>query len=156
MSNHIGRRLSGVSSFRMMPTDEFDTGASVAVVTRLGGEALSLAYSWIHPSDGGQHGALVVGAADEEGAVEAAWFDTWHQKPGLMRLTGQREDERITLAATYMEEWGWTIEIVLGQDGTTMTMCNVIPELALAMAPPDGPPITAGPYEVSVAEWRAP
>lgn len=32
-----------------------------------------------------------------------------------------------------------------------MTMCNVVPESALAQLPPDAPPVEAGPYDVMVA-----
>ena len=31
-----------------------------------------------------------------------------------------------------------------------MTMCNVVPESALAQLPPDAPPVEAGPYDVMV------
>ncbi|MDO5501752.1 MAG: hypothetical protein Q4G67_01140 [Actinomycetia bacterium] len=154
MSHHFAHRVSGPSSFRLMPTDDFDTSESSAVVSCLGAEGLSVAYTWIHPADGEQRGAIVIGAADDDGRVEAAWFDTWHQKPQLMQLSGTRDGERIALSGTYLEEWGWTIEIVHGEEETSMRMCNVVPESALAMAPADGPEISAGAYEVSLAEWR--
>lgn len=157
MSHHFGDHLAGVSSFRMMPTDEFETGGSRASLTCLG-QGMSLAYSWIHPADGEQRGALVISAPDQGGVVHASWHDTWHQRSGLMQLTGTLAGERVELSGTYLEEWGWTITIVHpegeSQAPTTMRMCNVIPESALAMAPPDGPPIEAGPYEVSLAEWH--
>lgn len=154
MSTHLGSGLTGTSTFRMMPTDAFDEGPSSAVISRLGDEGLSVAYTWVHPADGEQSGGLVIGAVAEDGTVEASWFDTWHQKPGLMQFTGARTGERVELSGTYLEEWGWTITIDTGGDGVTMTMCNVIPESALGMAPPDGPPISAGPYDVMVAQWR--
>ncbi|NLJ52578.1 MAG: hypothetical protein GX344_00365 [Intrasporangiaceae bacterium] len=157
MTHHFAEHLAGVSSFRMMPTYEFETGASRAAVSCLG-EGLSLAYTWIHPADGEQRGGLVISASDEDGVVHAAWHDSWHQKSGLMQLTGRREGDRIELSGTYAEEWGWTITVVHpeteSQAGMTMRMCNVIPESALAMAPADGPAVPAGPYEVSLAEWH--
>lgn len=135
-----------------MPSDELADAPATAVVARLGA-GLSLAYTWQHPIDGEQFGGVVVGGPGEDGVVEAAWFDTWHQQPGLMTLTGRRDVQRVELAATYAGEWGWTITIDFSDTEASMTMCNVVPESALAELPPDAPPVAAGPYDVMVARW---
>lgn len=154
--------LSGTCAFRLMPSDTLADAPSTAAVAPLGG-GVSLAYTWTHPLDGEQQGGLVVGAPDEQGRVgrpdeqgrvEAAWFDTWHQQPGLMILLGREEEDRVELAATYAEEWGWTIALDLTDDHAAMTMCNVVPASALEQLPPDAPPVEAGPYDVMVARWE--
>ncbi len=146
--------LSGTCAFRLMPSDELADAPSTAVLTRLGA-GFSLSYSWFHPLDGEQRGGLVVGGPAADGSVEASWFDTWHQQPGLMTLTGLSNDGRVELAATYAEEWGWTISLAVAEGEASMTMCNVVPESALAQLPPDAPPVGAGPYDVMVALWFA-
>lgn len=145
--------LTGTCAFRLMPSDELADAPSSAAVARLG-TGLSIAYSWHHAVDGEQRGALVIGGPDERGSVEASWFDSWHQQPGLMTLPGRRVDDRIELTGTYAEEWGWTITIGLSDSEVSMTMCNVIPASALADRSPDKPAVEAGPYDVMVARWQ--
>lgn len=149
----IGRSLTGTCAFRLLPADDLVTAPSAATLADLGAQGRSLTYAWRHPSDGEQHGALVIGAAGEDGQVEAAWFDTWHQQPGLMRLTGTGAPRQISLRGTYAEEWGWTVTIEADDTAVRMTMGNVIPESALAQAPEGSPPMSAGPYDVMIAEW---
>ncbi|MDO5535803.1 MAG: hypothetical protein Q4F65_14280 [Propionibacteriaceae bacterium] len=148
----LGTPLTGTCAFRLMPHDDLADAPSTAHVTPLGA-GLALTYTWTHPSDGAQRGGLVIGAPDDEGRLEAAWFDSWHQQPALMTLPGRRDGDRIELSGTYLEEWGWTITLDLSSDGATMTMCNVVPASALSQLPPDAPPTEAGPYDVMVARW---
>lgn len=145
--------LTGTCAFRLMPVDPLAEDVSSATVTRVGGQGFTLDYTWRHPVDGEQRGVLLVGGTGEDGGVEAALFDTWHQQPGLMRLVGTRMGDRVGLGATYAEEWGWEVDVELGEDAVTMTMRNVVPESALAMLPPDSPPMSAGPYDAMVASW---
>lgn len=92
---------------------------------------------------------MLIGGADEDGTVSAAWGDTWHQKPGLLVLAGRSTDGGVQLSASYMVAWGWEIELD-GLDATpSMIMRNVVPESALSMAPP-GVEAQAGPYDVMV------
>ena len=147
--------LHGTCAFRLMPDDPLLEGPSSAAVTTVGEQGFTLHYTWVHPTDGEQRGVVLISGTGDAGAVEGALFDTWHQQPGLMTLSGNRSGDRVELAGTYMEEWGWTVAIELADEAVTMTMCNVVPESALAMAPPDAPPMSAGPYDVMVASWRA-
>ncbi|GAA4115186.1 hypothetical protein GCM10022415_11460 [Knoellia locipacati] len=147
--------LTGTCAFRLMPHDPLAEGPSSAAVTAVGEQGFTLHYTWVHPTDGAQRGVVLVGGTGDDGAVEGALFDTWHQQPGLMPLSGRRSGDRVELAGTYMEEWGWMVAIELADDAATMTMCNVVPESALATAPPDGPSMSAGPYDVMVASWQA-
>ena len=128
--------LTGTCAFRLMSADPPAEGPSTASVTPVGEQGLTLHYTWHHPADGEQHGVLLVGGSDDEGRAEAALFDTWHQQPGLKQLTGTRDGDRIEVAATYLEEWGWEVGVELGADAVSMTMRNVVPESALAMLPP--------------------
>lgn len=137
-----------------MPSDSFEQAPSTAHVARLGAQGLAVTYTWAHPIDGEQHGGVLIGADDGDGRVEAAWFDTWHQQPALMHLEGSRRGPRVDVGGTYEQEWGWTISIDLADDAASMTMCNVVPESALAQLPPDSPAMSSGPYDVMVARWR--
>lgn len=154
MTPHSAHLLLGTCAFRMMPTDSLQQAPSSARITRLGAQGLALSYTWSHPSDGEQHGSVLLGADGEHGLVEASWFDTWHQQPTLMRLQGSRQGSRVEVAGTYEQEWAWRIGLDLADDAASMTMCNVVPESALAQLPADSPPMSAGPYEVMVAQWR--
>lgn len=145
--------LTGRCGFRLMPLDELCDGPSSALLTPVGEQGFTLHYTWTHPTDGVQRGVVLVGGTGEEGRVEGSLFDTWHQQPGLMPLTGTRDGDRVALAGTYLEEWGWQVDVELGDGAARMTMRNVVPASALAMLPPDSPPMSAGPYEVMRADW---
>lgn len=147
--------VHGTCAFRLMPNDPLAEGPSSATLTTIGDQGFTLTYTWVHPTDGEQQGALLVGGTGEGGAVEASLFDTWHQQPGLMSLHGTRAGDRVAVGGTYLEEWGWTVDIDLTGHEVVMTMRNVVPESALASLPPDSPPMSAGPYDVMVAVWRA-
>lgn len=147
--------LDGTCSFRLMPSDELQEGPSKVSISRVG-EAVVLRYTWVHPTDGEQQGVLLVGGTPEEGSVEATLFDTWHQQPGFMQLAGSRDDGRIDVRGTYAGEWGWEIGVRLEDDGSRMTMRNVVPASALADLPPGSPAMSAGPYDVMVAAWEPP
>ena len=148
----LATQLTGTCAFRLLPSDDLADAPSRASLSRLGA-GLSLTYTWEHPVDGEQFGGLVVGGPGEEGRVQAAWYDTWHQQPDVMTLIGRRDVDRVELEATYAEEWGWTITIDFSATEAAMTMCNVVPESALASLPADAPPVDAGPYDVMVARW---
>lgn len=147
--------LEGTCAFRLMPHDELTEGPSSARLRRVGPTQLALSYTWTHPVDGPQQGLVLVGGPGDDGdAITAAWADSWHQQPGLMTLTGTRTGDGFDVAATYAAEFGWEISLHTKEPGeTTMTMLHVVPESALASAPADGPPMSAGPYEVMVARW---
>ena len=71
----------GTYAFRLLPTDEFDARRlSVSVAGAAAGRALLVSYTWAHPDDGPQAGTLLLGVPDEDGAVSAAWVDSWHQR----------------------------------------------------------------------------
>lgn len=153
LSTDRARRATGICGFRLMPADAPAEGSSSAAVSTIG-EALLLRYTWVHPDDGEQEGVLLVSGKPEDGPVTATLFDTWHQHLGSMTLTGQRtEDGGARLEATYLEEWGWQVEVTLGDAGATMVMRNVVPEPALGMLPQGDPSSEAGPYDAMEARW---
>lgn len=43
--------------------------------------------------------------------MAAMLADSWHQKPGLMTLTGLRRGDTIELASLYAGDWGWQVTI---------------------------------------------
>lgn len=156
--------LAGSCAFRLLPGDDLTEAASSASVARVGAEGVLVSYRWSHPSDGEQQGALLVGGRAEDGRVEAAWFDTWHQQPGLMTLVGERDGSVTDLRGSYAPQWGWTIRLELRDAAevdpaaagavVSLTMCNVVPESACDGEPGETPAMSPGPYEVMVAEWR--
>lgn len=154
ISTELGaRRATGTCGFRLMPADAPAEGPSSAAVSTIG-EALLLRYTWVHPDDGEQEGVLLVSGKPEDGPVTATLFDTWHQHSGFMTLTGQRtEDGGARLEETYLEVWGWQVEVTLGDTGATMVMRNVVPEPALGMLPQGDPSSKAGPYDAMEARW---
>ena len=150
----MGDTFSGTCSFRLMPYDRLLEGPSSATFDEVGPTQVLLRYTWTHPEDGPQHGVLLIGGPEEDGDdVAATLADSWHQKPGLMTLTGLRRGDTIELASLYAGDWGWQVTINAG-DEPTMTMRNVVPESALDMLPTDAPRVAAGPYDVMVARWR--
>ena len=79
---------AGSYAFRLLPDDDFDEGAStVAVDAAASGRAVLVSYTWVHPVDGPQTGTLLLGVPGEDGAVSAAWVDSWHQRD-VVALTG--------------------------------------------------------------------
>lgn len=135
-----------------MPQDPLADGPSEASFAEAG-DAFVLRYTWTHPDDGTQTDLLLVSAPDAAGAVEGTLFDTWHQQPGVMRLTGIRSGETVSPRGTYLEEWGWEVEVTRTPTGSTMTMRNVVPASALVDAPPELAAMGPGPYDVMVAAW---
>jgi len=144
LAKHVGR-WEGACAFRMMPTDDFATAPSTATASSVAdGFGWSLRYRWTHPTDGAQAGTLLVGSPDDDGAVNAAWIDAWHQKPHLGLLTGSIVDGVAHLEMEY-SGWGWTISLPADGDGLRMVMYNVIPDGVEGADP--------GPYVVMDARW---
>ena len=85
---------AGSYAFRLLPDDHFDEGAStVAVDAAASGRAVLVSYTWVHPVDGPQTGTLLLGVPGEDGAVSAAWVDSWHQRD-VVALTGTGTADR--------------------------------------------------------------
>ena len=138
------RRLVGTCAFRLMPTDDLVTAPSTLAVDAAAGGAQLLTYTWLHPEDGEQAGSLLLGAPAADGAVTAAWTDTWHQRD-LTLLVGATSGPVTTVGYDYAPGWRWEVDLVLdAPPGTGMVMRNVVPEGQ------DGP---AGPYDVMRARW---
>lgn len=148
------RRATGTCGFRLMPADDLAEGPSTAAVSVVG-EALLLRYTWVHPDDGEHEGVLLISGKPEDGPVTATLFDTWHQHPGVMTLTGERTaDGAARLEPTYLEKWGWQVDVALGEVEASMVMRNDVPESALGMLPAGDPSSKAAPYHAMVARWR--
>jgi hypothetical protein len=148
LASHRGA-WTGTSTFRMMPTDPFETrGGSAAVELAAGGNVTTLTYVWEHPTDGRQEGVLATWAPDSTTTdLRAVWCDSWHQQPAPMEMSGGANGSTITLDGTYGENWGWQIAIEHGSpDALRVVMRNVIP--AEAATDEIGP----GPYETSTMQ----
>lgn len=141
-SDESRRGLTGTCAFRLMPTDDLVATPSTLAVDAAAGGARLLTYTWLHPEDGGQAGSLLVGTPAADGAVAAAWTDTWHQRD-LTLLTGQMRGPVTTVGYDYAPGWRWEIDLQLAA-AVGMVMRNVVPEGE------DGP---AGPYDVMRARW---
>jgi hypothetical protein len=117
-----------------MPDDKPAPGDSQATSSaEAAGWGWSLRYTWVHPDDGTQAGALLVSAPDDTGAVTAAWTDSWHQKPGLLVLAGTADAESFDVSAEYAPGWRWRISAEGGKDDLRLEMHNTVP-------PRDGEP----------------
>lgn len=136
---------TGTATFRLMPSDDFATGASTVTVAAVaGGRALELAYTWTHPDDGEQAGLLLLGSPGPDRAVSAAWVDSWHQ-PFVTPLVGGAGVSGARALYEYAPGWFWEIELEVSDARPTLVMRNVPPERE---AGPDGA------YEVTRTDWR--
>ena len=134
----------GTCAFRLMPTDEFDTGASaVSVEAAAAGRAVIVSYTWAHPTDGPQSGTVLLGVPGEDGSVSAAWVDSWHQRD-VVSLTGTGTTTGATVAYEYAPGWTWEIEVAVDAGSLSLVMRNGVPESD------DGP---ATRYDAMRASW---
>lgn len=139
------RDLSGTAAFRLMPTDELVAGESRATsAVAAAGRALLLSYTWQHPDDGEQAGTLLLGVPGEDGAVAAAWVDSWHQAD-VIALAGHATASGASIGYEYSPGWSWVVDVEVRDGGLALTMRNVVPEGE------EGP---TGPYDVMRADWR--
>jgi hypothetical protein len=135
---------SGTAAFRLMPTDELaGAGSTLHVVEVAAGRAVLQTYTWTHPEDGAQTGTLMLGVPGDEGAVSAAWVDSWHQRD-VATLTGRGDATSATVGYEYAPGWQWEIEVVGGSATIEMVMYNVVPER-------DAEPAVR--YDVMRASW---
>ena len=120
---------TGTASFRMMPTDEFAEGAATASSdSEAAGWGWSLRYTWVHAEDGEQSGLLLVASPTDDGAITAAWIDSWHQKPYLQAFTGTFTEGVVDVSAEYAPGWVWRIVVGPEGDGLRMVMHSAVPE----------------------------
>lgn len=119
---------AGSYAFRLLPDDHFDEGAStVAVDAAASGRAVLVSYTWVHPVDGPQAGTLLLGVPGEDGAVSAAWVDSWHQRD-VVALTGTGTAAGAVVAYEYAPGWTWEIEVAVVDGSLTLVMRNGVPE----------------------------
>jgi hypothetical protein len=128
----------------MMPTDDFEGGASAVSVTGAArGRAVLVAYTWEHAQDGPQEGTLMLGAPAEDGAVTAAWVDSWHQRDVVL-LTGTGSPDGATVGYEYAPGWTWEIAVSTTDGDLTLVMRNGVPA-------DEGRPATQ--YDVMRGRW---
>ena len=85
----------------------------------------TITYTWSYEGKP-QEGTMLL-AADDKGAVEIGWSDTWHHTSGVMHLRG----EGLKTKGSYEgggETWGWTIAFEIAGDELRLTMENVTPK----------------------------
>lgn len=139
---------TGTNSFRLMPSDDLVCGTSTATTqSEANGFGSTLRYTWVHPQDGPQSGALLVGSPGDDGALTAAWIDSWHQKPELRLFSGSVKDQAVDLTAEWAPGWWWTIAIRSTADELRMVMECVVPQ------DPEQPEAFSGPYVVMESTW---
>lgn len=119
---------AGSYAFRLLPDDDFDEGTStVAVDDAASGRAVLVTYTWTHPADGPQTGTLLLGVPGDDGAVSAAWVDSWHQRD-VVALTGMSTPTGAVVGYEYAPGWTWEIEVVVVDRSLSMVMRNGVPE----------------------------
>lgn len=149
LADHAGS-WAGTGEFRLMPTDPFRGAPATAEVSHVaGGYLTTIAYTWVHPDDGPQHGFLALGSGEGAPGAVALWSDSWHQKPEARVLTGSFDGPVATLSYVYAGDWGWVIVVDAGApDVLTLRMDNVVP----ASAVPDE--ALAGPFTAMSVQLR--
>ena len=134
----------GQYAFRMLPDDEFAGGSSCVSVDMVAlGRAALVSYTWTHELDGDQSGTLLLGVPGEDGAVTAAWVDSWHQRD-VVQLTGTGSSTGAVVGYEYAPGWTWEIEVTVEEGALSLVMRNGVPEHD------DGP---AARYEVLRGRW---
>ena len=135
---------SGTATFRLMPTDDFATGASTVTASAVaGGRALELAYTWTHPEDGEQSGLLLLGVPTDDGEVAAGWIDAWHQQT-VVALAGRATETGALVEYEYAPGWHWELVLEVARGVPCLVMRNVVPA--------DGERQAAA-YDVSRTAW---
>ncbi len=138
------RSRAGTCAFRLMPTDDLaDAPSTLSVEEAAAGRATVLTYTWLHPDDGAQSGTLLLGLPADDGAVAAAWVDSWHQRDVVL-LTGTCRAGMTSVGYDYAPGWRWEIDVVVEAAALSMVMRTRVPEA-------DGSP--AGAYDVMRASW---
>ena len=114
---------TGTCAFRLMPTDVLtDAPSTLSATHTAGGRAALLTYTWVHPEDGEQAGTLMLGTQDDDGALTAAWVDSWHQ-PAVVLLTGRDG----LVGYEYAPGWRWEVALAVRDGEVSMAMHNVVP-----------------------------
>jgi hypothetical protein len=130
----LAGRWTGVNRLWMSPDDpprESPTRAVVAAAAD--GACATLEYTWAE-GDRPHAGLMVLRHADEPGAQDVAWIDTFHTGGRFMMLDGET-DARHRYAAMgrysvpQSPEWGWRVVLeVEGPDRFALLMYNVAPD----------------------------
>lgn len=148
--DYTGAR-QGTCGFRLMPNDELAYAPSACVAsTEASGHGWVIRYTWVHPDDGEQSGILLIGSRDDDGKINAAWLDSWHQKPAVALLTGSASGSDMSLTMEY-DGWTWLIDVTVDVEDLRMRMHNVVPDSAVGGEGTEG--MQAGPYLVMDARW---
>jgi hypothetical protein len=113
------------------PVRECKTSATVTLAA--GGGFLMIAYAWAY-QDEPQDGVLLVRLADEPGALDMVWFDSWHTEGNFMTFRGEAySDGQVSAVGSYAAsegpDWGWRIVLTAGpEDGFELRMYNIPPD----------------------------
>lgn len=130
----------GISRLWLTPDDpvrECETSATVTLAA--GGALLMIAYAWAY-QDEPQDGVLLVRLADEPGALDMVWFDSWHTEGNFMTFRGEAYgDGQVSAIGSYSApegpDWGWRIVVAANPDGGfALRMYNISPDSGEALA----------------------
>ncbi|MQA03225.1 MAG: DUF1579 domain-containing protein [Streptosporangiales bacterium] len=123
----------GTSRMRLMPDDPYGESPATATVRPAArGSFATVAYTWT--TDGvEQDGFLLLGDGADPGTAVAVWCDSWHQSPHWMTCEGTVQDQRITVAGSYLggdTTAGWRIRIDASDPAVLrIAMDNVLREV---------------------------
>ena len=111
------------------PVSESPSVLTVTPVLAVTFVRLDQEWSW----DGKpQSGSVLVGYTPDTGGATLHWVDTWHNGRGFMNLVGQFETEnRLVARGSFpvdgSPDWGWRIEIEIGDAQLSVNMFCINP-----------------------------
>jgi len=92
----------------------------------------TVTYTWSF--EGQVHeGRFLVSGTESTDEVTAGWSDSWHQRGGVMPLTGTgMHSNHVCVTGSYGAgdgpDWGWGVEFNLDGDTLIFKMTNITPE----------------------------
>lgn len=109
-----------------------ESPGTAAVVTRVGGQCVEIAYTWSYEGKP-QEGLILIDKNGKTNDAAAAWTDTFHSGNSLMYCLGTSDENgKISVTGSYAAgdgpDWHWRTEIEPGDDSFKYLMVNISPD----------------------------
>lgn len=123
----------GTNTLQDPTTGKPEETASTAVITPLlGGRFVRFDYTWLYQGTL-QEGSILFGYDKQSGAIAAHWIDSWHMGNKVMVCEGQEQDNNaLSVVGSYAAppgpDWGWRINLTMGDGTLGMSMNNIWPD----------------------------
>ena len=130
---------SGTKQLWLAPDAKAVQSASTAQVSPMAqGQFIALAYTW-ESEDEPQDGLILFQPETSDAPTRAVWLDSWHVRNDVMVCEATPEGGVMSLNGSYPAppgpDWGWRIEIEMGQASSLVfRMFNITPEGQEALA----------------------